>query len=80
MYIPSNDLTFSYELFFFSCVTLVIVICSIKMMRSAFNATQHQYLIVLFTYCFFKYDYKTASETFVVDYFFMSIAYHKVSN
>jgi hypothetical protein len=38
-----------------------------------------QYLIMTFTVFFFKYDYRHATETFLIDYFFISIIFVKVS-
>ena len=49
------------------------------MFRSGFSDTPKQHIIVVFTAFFFRYDYPHASETFLIDYFFMSIIYSKVS-
>lgn len=35
-------------------------------------------MILIFTALFFKYDYKLVEETFLVEYFVMSIVFHKV--
>ena len=35
-------------------------------------------MVLIFTTFFFKYDFSEASETFIVDYFFMSILFNKV--
>lgn len=56
---------------------LIVLVCSLKMLRFAFSDTPRQYLIITFTYFFFKYDYQSASETFLIDYFFISIIFCK---
>ncbi|XP_013392762.1 pecanex-like protein 1 [Lingula anatina] len=56
---------------------LVVTVCGIKMFRSAFVHTPKQYLIVVFTFFFFKYDYGQASESFLIDYFFIAIFVNK---
>lgn len=61
-----------------STATLLLVVGSVKMLQSSFSDTSRQYLFVLFTYFFFKYDYSSASETFVIDYFFTSLVLNKV--
>ncbi|CAL1527117.1 unnamed protein product [Lymnaea stagnalis] len=56
---------------------LIILVCSLKMLRFAFSDTPRQYLIIAFTYFFFKYDFRSSSETFLIDYFFISIMFCK---
>ncbi|GFO35467.1 pecanex-like protein 1 [Plakobranchus ocellatus] len=56
---------------------LIVLICSLKMLRFAFSDTPRQYLIITFTYFFFKFDFQSASETFLIDYFFVSIMFCK---
>ncbi|XP_055880236.1 pecanex-like protein 1 isoform X3 [Biomphalaria glabrata] len=56
---------------------VIILICSLKMLRFAFSDTPRQYLIIAFTYFFFKYDFRWSSETFLIDYFFISIFFCK---
>lgn len=62
-----------------SIAAFIIVVCSIKMFRSAFTNPSHQFLIVVFTMLFFRYDYAELSESFLVDYFFISILLNKAS-
>ena len=57
---------------------LIIVLCGMKCLRSAFSQQESQYLILAFTKLFFNWDCKGQSESFLVDYFFMSIIYSKV--
>ncbi|KAH9509316.1 Pecanex-like protein 1, partial [Bulinus truncatus] len=56
---------------------VIILVCSLKMLRFAFSDTPRQYLIIAFTYFFFKYDFRWSSETFLIDYFFISIFFCK---
>jgi len=57
----------------------IIVVCSIKMFRSAFTNPSHQFFIIVFTVLFFRYDYAELSESFLIDYFFISILLNKAS-
>uniref|UniRef100_A0A6A7FS33 Pecanex-like protein n=4 Tax=Hirondellea gigas TaxID=1518452 RepID=A0A6A7FS33_9CRUS len=57
---------------------LLIVICGLKCMRSAYSYPPSQFLILAFTKLFFNYDIRGFSETFLIDYFFMSIIYKKM--
>ncbi|OWF38383.1 pecanex-like protein 1 [Mizuhopecten yessoensis] len=56
---------------------LIIAICALKLLRFSFSDTPKQYLIITFTVFFFKYDYRHSSETFLIDYFFISIIFCK---
>lgn len=56
---------------------LLLVVCAVKLLRFAFCNTAKQYLIITFTVFFFKYDYRNASETFLIDYFVVSILLSK---
>ena len=67
------------NIFLFSLATFIVVLCSLKMFRCGFGDTQNQFIIVSFTTFFFKYDFGASSETFIVDYFFMSLLFVKVS-
>jgi len=63
-----------------SIAAFIIVVCSIKMFRSAFTNPSQQFLVVVFTMLFFRYDYGELSESFLVDYFFVSILLNKASH
>ncbi|XP_014673799.1 PREDICTED: pecanex-like protein 1 [Priapulus caudatus] len=58
----------------------VIVVCSMKLMRSAFCDAGKQYVVIAFTVFFFTYDFKSASETLLIDLFFMSIIISKIND
>lgn len=45
--------------------------------RSSYSDPSIQYLIVTFTFLFFRLDFKSASETFLVDYFVVAIIFKK---
>lgn len=55
----------------------LVVICGLKCLRISYSDQSSQYLILTFTVLFFKYDYSFAHETFLIQYFFMSIIFHK---
>ncbi|XP_063226315.1 pecanex-like protein 1 isoform X2 [Bacillus rossius redtenbacheri] len=57
--------------------SLVVTICGLKCLRSSFSDTSNQYLVLVFTVLFFRIDFHRASETFLIDYFFMSIIFCK---
>lgn len=57
--------------------SVIIVVCGLKCLRSSYSDQSSQYLILIFTALFFKYDYNFIQETFLVEYFFMSIVFHK---
>ncbi|XP_068683309.1 pecanex-like protein 1 isoform X4 [Montipora foliosa] len=56
----------------------VICIMGLKLLRSSFSDSSRQHLVLLWTVLFFYFDYRHSSETFVVDYFFMSIFMNKL--
>lgn len=58
--------------------SLLIVISGLKAFRMSFSDPSKHYLIVFFTVLFFNFDWEGYSEQFLVDFFFMSIAFHKV--
>ena len=64
--------------FFFSAGPAVICVTGLKLLRSSFSDSSRQHLVLLWTVLFFHFDYRHSSETFVVDYFFMSIFMSKV--
>ena len=77
-----TDMFFSIFFFFFFCFysfgPLVITVCAMKLLRFAFSNTPKQHLILAFTVLFFKYDLRWASESMLVDLFFISILFVKV--
>ena len=74
--------------FCFSFGAAIITICGLKMMRSGYSRSSQQFVIVSFTVLLFEYDYpctaphhsQFCSESFPLDYFFVSIFLVKVGN
>lgn len=58
--------------------SLLIVVTGLKAFRTSFSDPSKHYLIVFFTVLFFNFDWEGYSEQFLVDFFFMSIAFQKV--
>lgn len=57
---------------------MIYLTCLLSLViRNAYSDPTNQYLIVMFTVLCFRYDFAFASETFLIDYFFMSLAFRK---
>ncbi|KAE8738165.1 pecanex [Frankliniella occidentalis] len=56
---------------------VIITVCALKCLRSCYSDTSFQYLILVFAVLFFQLDFASASETFLVDFFIMSIIFSK---
>ncbi|XP_026878820.2 pecanex-like protein 1 [Electrophorus electricus] len=57
---------------------LFISVAGMKLLRSSFCAPSQQYVTLCFTILFFQFDYPRFSETFLLDYYFMSILFSKL--
>ncbi|XP_010901996.1 pecanex-like protein 1 isoform X1 [Esox lucius] len=57
---------------------LFICLAGMKLLRSSFCAPSLQYVTLCFTVLFFLFDYPHFSETFLLDYYFMSIVFSKL--
>ncbi|XP_017064218.1 protein pecanex [Drosophila eugracilis] len=57
--------------------TLIVAICALKFVRNAYSDPTNQYLIIIFTVLLFRIDFAMATETFIIDYFFVSLAFRK---
>ncbi|XP_014439476.1 pecanex-like protein 1 isoform X3 [Tupaia chinensis] len=57
---------------------LLITVAGLKLLRSSFSSPTYQYVTVIFTVLFFKFDYEAFSETMLLDLFFMSILFNKL--
>lgn len=57
---------------------LFISLAGMKLLRSSFCAPSLQYVTLCFTALFFLFDYPHFSETFLLDYYLMSILFSKV--
>ncbi|TRY54135.1 hypothetical protein DNTS_034821 [Danionella cerebrum] len=57
---------------------LFISVAGMKLLRSSFSIPSHQYVTLCFTALFFQFDYPRFSQTFLVDYYCMSILFSKL--
>uniref|UniRef100_A0A3Q2TFL4 Pecanex-like protein n=1 Tax=Fundulus heteroclitus TaxID=8078 RepID=A0A3Q2TFL4_FUNHE len=57
---------------------LFISVAGMKLLRSSFCTPSQQYVTLCFTTLFFHCDYPHFSETFLIDYYFMSIIFSKM--
>uniref|UniRef100_A0A3B5QEB3 Pecanex-like protein n=1 Tax=Xiphophorus maculatus TaxID=8083 RepID=A0A3B5QEB3_XIPMA len=57
---------------------LFISVAGMKLLRSSFCTPSQQYVTLCFTTLFFHCDYPHFSETFLIDYYFMSIVFSKM--
>uniref|UniRef100_A0A8C9WFD5 Pecanex-like protein n=1 Tax=Scleropages formosus TaxID=113540 RepID=A0A8C9WFD5_SCLFO len=60
------------------CHALFISLAGMKLLRSSFCTPSQQYVTLCFTVLFFHFDYPAFSETFLLDYYFMSILFSKL--
>uniref|UniRef100_A0A3B3WVW2 Pecanex-like protein n=1 Tax=Poecilia mexicana TaxID=48701 RepID=A0A3B3WVW2_9TELE len=61
-----------------SCDVLLTTVAGLKLLRSSFCDPSFQFLTLLFTLVFFHFDCPHASESFLLDFFVMSIVFHKM--
>ncbi|KAG8516599.1 Pecanex-like protein 2, partial [Galemys pyrenaicus] len=57
----------------------LMIIAGMKLLRTSFCNPVHQYIHLSFTVIFFHFDYKDASESFLLDFFMVSILFSKAS-
>ncbi|XP_054885221.1 pecanex-like protein 2 isoform X2 [Poeciliopsis prolifica] len=60
------------------CDVLLTTVAGLKLLRSSFCDPSFQFLTLLFTLVFFHFDCPHASESFLLDFFVMSIVFHKM--
>uniref|UniRef100_A0A674K6U4 Pecanex-like protein n=1 Tax=Terrapene triunguis TaxID=2587831 RepID=A0A674K6U4_9SAUR len=60
------------------CDIFLITIAGMKLLRSSFCNPVHQFVTLSFTVIFFQFDYRDISENFLLDFFMMSIVFHKL--
>uniref|UniRef100_A0AAQ5Y0N1 Pecanex-like protein n=1 Tax=Amphiprion ocellaris TaxID=80972 RepID=A0AAQ5Y0N1_AMPOC len=60
------------------CDVLLTTVAGLKLLRSSFCNPSFQFLTLLFTLVFFHFDCPHASESFLLDFFIMSIVFHKM--
>lgn len=57
--------------------SFLVVVCGLKCLRSCYSDQSSQYLILTFTALFHKYDNNFIKQSFLVEYFIISIVYYK---
>jgi len=57
---------------------LIVVVCGLKSLRSAYSDPSTRYLVLIFAVLFFQLDFSNLSETFLMDYFVTGIAFAKI--
>lgn len=57
--------------------SFLVVVCGLKCLRSCYSDQSSQYLILTFTALFHKYDNNFIQQSFLVEYFIVSIIYYK---
>ncbi|KAM6956226.1 pecanex-like protein 2 [Aplochiton taeniatus] len=60
------------------CDVFLMTVAGMKLLRSSLCDPSLQFLTLLFTLVFFHFDCSHASETFLLDFFLMSIIFHKM--
>lgn len=73
------DLIRFFLLSFYSCDIILITVAGMKLLRSSFCNPINQFVTLSFTVIFFRFDYRDISENFLLDFFMMSIVFHKAS-
>uniref|UniRef100_A0A8C6UV21 Pecanex-like protein n=1 Tax=Neogobius melanostomus TaxID=47308 RepID=A0A8C6UV21_9GOBI len=60
------------------CDVFLTTVAGLKLLRSSFCDPSFHFLTLLFTLVFFHFDCPRASESFLLDFFIMSIIFHKM--
>uniref|UniRef100_A0A8C7U673 Pecanex-like protein n=1 Tax=Oncorhynchus mykiss TaxID=8022 RepID=A0A8C7U673_ONCMY len=63
-----------------NCDVLLMTVAGMKLLRASFCNPSFQFVTLIFTIVFFEFDCSRASETFLLDFFIMSIVFHKLSD
>uniref|UniRef100_G3TJV1 Pecanex-like protein n=1 Tax=Loxodonta africana TaxID=9785 RepID=G3TJV1_LOXAF len=58
----------------------LMIIAGMKLLRTSFCNPVHQFVTLSFTVIFFHFDYKDISESFLLDFFMMSILFSKLGD
>uniref|UniRef100_A0A8C6UV13 Pecanex-like protein n=1 Tax=Neogobius melanostomus TaxID=47308 RepID=A0A8C6UV13_9GOBI len=61
-----------------NCDVFLTTVAGLKLLRSSFCDPSFHFLTLLFTLVFFHFDCPRASESFLLDFFIMSIIFHKM--
>ncbi|XP_056617505.1 pecanex-like protein 2 isoform X1 [Triplophysa dalaica] len=60
------------------CDVLLMTVAGMKLLRASFCNPSYQFLTLIFTIIFFEFDCSSASETFLLNFFIMSIIFSKL--
>nr|XP_055026955.1 pecanex-like protein 2 isoform X1 [Misgurnus anguillicaudatus] len=60
------------------CDVLLMTVAGMKLLRASFCNPSYQFLTLIFTIVFFEFDCSSASETFLLNFFIMSIIFSKL--
>uniref|UniRef100_A0A671QEJ1 Pecanex-like protein n=1 Tax=Sinocyclocheilus anshuiensis TaxID=1608454 RepID=A0A671QEJ1_9TELE len=60
------------------CDVLLMTVAGMKLLRASFCDPSFQFLTLIFTIIFFEFDCSSASETFLLNFFLMSIVFNKL--
>ncbi|XP_051503536.1 pecanex-like protein 2 isoform X4 [Myxocyprinus asiaticus] len=60
------------------CDVLLMTVAGMKLLRASFCNPSYQFLTLIFTIIFFEFDCSSASETFLLNFFLMSIIFNKL--
>lgn len=75
----SNDSQSIKDLYGQHIGPLILVIISLKLVRSSFNDSSPNYITIIFSYLFFNYDvYRQNHRIFAINYFVFSILHIKI--
>uniref|UniRef100_A0A8C9PL61 Pecanex-like protein n=1 Tax=Spermophilus dauricus TaxID=99837 RepID=A0A8C9PL61_SPEDA len=58
----------------------LMIVAGMKLLRTSFCNPVHQFLHLSFTVIFFHFDYKDISESFLLDFFMVSIVFSKLGD
>uniref|UniRef100_A0A671L998 Pecanex-like protein n=1 Tax=Sinocyclocheilus anshuiensis TaxID=1608454 RepID=A0A671L998_9TELE len=60
------------------CDVLLMTVAGMKLLRASFCNPSYQFFTLIFTIIFFEFDCSSASETFLLNFFLMSIVFNKL--
>ncbi|OQV20264.1 Pecanex-like protein 1 [Hypsibius exemplaris] len=58
--------------------SVLLTIAGLKFLKLAFRDAENQYLVLAFTFLFFRFDFAHRTEGFLLDYWLVSIFYYKL--
>lgn len=58
--------------------SVLLTVAGFKFLKLAFRDAECQYLVLAFTFLFFRFDFAHRTEGFLLDYWLVSICYYKL--